>query len=137
MLAELQATPANTTVPHLTDEEARASARAIVNLFDRWGLSDEQAQELLGGLSPRTWARWKKGEIVRVERDRATRLSVLLGIHKALRYTFGTDLSRVYAWIKAPNAAFDGISALDVMMDGRMTDLIRVRRYLDAERSGW
>ena len=136
MLAELQATPADTTVPHLTEEEARASARAVVNLFDRWVLTDDQACELLGGLAPRTWARWKKGDVGRVERDRATRLSLLLGIHKGLRYMFGTDLPRVYAWIKAPNAAFGGASALDVMMGGRMTDLARVRRYLNAERSG-
>jgi hypothetical protein len=42
----------------------------------------------------------------RVERNRAARLSLLLGIHKGLRYMFGTGLPRVYAWIKTPNAAF-------------------------------
>ena len=97
MLAEIQATPADTTVPHLTAVEADAAARAVVNLFDRWDLTDEQAQELLGGLAPRTWARWKKGDVGRVERDRSTRLSLLPGIHKALRYIFGTDLPRIYA----------------------------------------
>ena len=137
MLSELQPTPADATVPHLTGEEARAAARAVVNLFDRWSLIDEQAQELLGRLAPRTWVHWKMGDVGRVERDRATRLSLLLGIHKELRYMFGTDLPRVYAWIKAPNAAFGGESALDVMMGGRMTDLARIRCYLRAERFGW
>ncbi len=42
-----------------------------------------------------------------------------------------------YAWIKAPNAAFGGVSALDVMGGGELTDLMRVRRYLDAEHGGW
>ena len=28
-------------------------------------------------------------------------------------------------------------AALDVMLDGELTDLMRVRRYLDAERGGW
>jgi len=48
----------------------------------------------------------------------------------------GRDWER-YAWIKAPNDAFGGRSALDVMLGGEMTDLMRVRRYLDAERGGW
>ena len=89
MLSELQPTPADATVPHLTDDEARAAARAVVNLFDRWDLTDEQACELLGGLAPRTWARWKKGNVNPVEGDRAARLSLLLGIHKCLRYISG------------------------------------------------
>jgi hypothetical protein len=72
-----------------------------------------------------------------VERDRAARLSLLLAIHKGLRTVSGTDLPRIYAWIKAPYAAFGGESAPDVMIGGRIADLARVRRYLEAERSGW
>ncbi|WP_148359223.1 MbcA/ParS/Xre antitoxin family protein, partial [Acidocella aminolytica] len=45
--------------------------------------------------------------------------------------------ARGYGWIKAPNAAFSGRSALDVMLHGELTDLMRVRHYLDAERGGW
>lgn len=32
---------------------------------------------------------------------------------------------------------FGGASALDVMLGGELTDIMRVRRYLDAERGGW
>ena len=32
------------------------------------------------------------------------------------------------------NAAFAGRMALEVMLDGELTDLIRVRCYLDAQR---
>ncbi|MGN8001183.1 MbcA/ParS/Xre antitoxin family protein [Sphingomonas sp. 22176] len=59
-----------------------------------------------------------------------------MGIHKALRLTF-RDPQRGYAWIKAPNTAFGELPALDVMLGGELTDLMRVRRYLDAERGGW
>ena len=59
-----------------------------------------------------------------------------MGIHKALKIVF-SEASRGYAWIKAPNAAFGDRSALDVMLGGELTDLMRVRRYLDAERGGW
>ena len=57
-----------------------------------------------------------------------------MGIHKALRLVF-REPQRGYAWIKAANTAFAGTSALKVMLGGELTDLMRVRRYLDAERS--
>ena len=56
-----------------------------------------------------------------------------MGIHKALRIIF-REPQRGYAWIRAANDAFGSRSALDVMLGGDLTDLMRVRRYLDAER---
>ena len=135
-LVELDRTPPAPERGAITDEEARAMARATVNLFRAWELTDEQARILLGDLSPRTWARWKAGEIGRIERDRKTRLAVLMGIHKGLRHLF-TESRRGYRWVKRANAAFGGQSALEVMLRGEITDLIRVRAYLDAERGGW
>lgn len=137
MLVTIETKSGTPSTPEVTTDEAHAAARAVVNLFDRWGLADMEARELLGGMSQRTWARLKKGEAVTIDRDCATRLSILLGIHKGTRYLFNRDAKRAYRWIKAPNGAFGGRSALDVMMGGQMMDLYTVRRYLDAERSGW
>lgn len=117
----------------ITDEEAAALVRATVNLFVRWQVSDKEACILLGGMAARTWARWKEGRIGRVDRDLRTRMAVLMGIHKGLRYLF-TDPARGYAWIRKPNTRFNDMSALDIMMAGEITDLIDVRDYLDAER---
>lgn len=137
MLHEVLATPATPEISELTPLEAEAAARAVVNLFTRWNLSDAEARQLLGGLSARTWARWKAGEPGRIDRDLATRLSLLLGIHKALRYIFNRDPSRAYGWVRAENAVFGGRSALDMMLRGQLADLYDMRRYLDAERGGW
>lgn len=120
----------------ITDAQAQAMARAVVNLFERWGLTEAQACQLLGELPRRTYTRWKAGEIGRIGRDLKTRLSNLMGIHKALRIIF-KEPERGYAWVRRPNQAFQGRSALEVMMQGELTDLVRVRRYLDAERGGW
>ncbi|WP_084396420.1 antitoxin Xre/MbcA/ParS toxin-binding domain-containing protein [Henriciella aquimarina] len=119
--------------PMISDEEGAALARAAINLFRHWGITDREACTLLGGLSTRTYARWKDGEIGRLTVDQKTRLSVLMGIHKALRMLF-TDQERVHRWIKKPNAAFNGRSALDLMLRGYLTDMFRVRHYLDAAR---
>jgi uncharacterized protein (DUF2384 family) len=119
-----------------SDAEERAMQRAAINLFDRWELTDAEAATLLGGISVRTFQRWKDGNLGHVGNDLAARLSNLMGIHKALRLLFAEN-ERVYAWIKKPNTAFGGNSALGVMLAGQLTDLMRVRRYLDTQRSPW
>jgi uncharacterized protein (DUF2384 family) len=125
----------NFTPAPITDEEAEAMFRACVNLFRLWQISDADAAILLD-LPSRTFARWKAGAIGRIDRDQKARLSNLMGIHKAMRIIFrGAD--RAYGWIRASNRVFGGRSALDVMLSGELTDLMRVRRYLDAERGAW
>jgi hypothetical protein len=119
----------------ITDEEAGAMFRACMTLLRLWQVSDNDTATLLD-LPSRTLARWKAGAIGRVSRDQKARLSNLMGIHKALRVIF-REPERGYGWIKASNQAFGGRSALDVMLGGELTDLMRVRRYLDAERGGW
>jgi len=119
----------------ITDQEAGAMFRAVLNLFRLWGVSDNEAAVLLD-LPVRTYARWKADGAGRLGRDGKARLSNLLGIHKALRLIF-REPQRGYDWVKASNTAFGGESALGVMLGGELTDLMRVRRYLDAERGAW
>lgn len=119
----------------VSQDEAEAMLRAALNLFGRWQLTDEQASILLD-LPLRTFARWKGGMPGRIDRDTRARLSNLMGIHKALRIIF-QEPERGYRWIRAANETFEGRSALEVMLDGDLTDLMRVRRLLDAERGGW
>ena len=119
----------------VTQDEAAAMFRATVNLFGKWGLSDEQAATLLD-MTVRSYQRWKTDGAGRISRDGCARLSNLMGIHKALRIIF-SEAQRGYAWIRAHNTAFAGATALEVMLGGELTDLMRVRRYLDSERGGW
>ena len=119
----------------ITQDEGAAMFRAALNLFGKWGLTDEQAATLLD-MPLRTYRRWKAEGAGRLSRDGRARLSNLIGIHKALRIIF-TETTRCYAWVKAANATFGGASALDIMLGGELTDLMRVRRYLDAECAGW
>lgn len=136
MLVEIPRTVAMPAVPQITVEEASAAARAVIRLFEKWGLSDAVAREILGGLAPRTYARWKAGDHGRIDRDLATRLSLLMGIHKGLRTLF-TDPERGYAWVSKPNDAFGGLAPVEIMAQGDIFSLARVRSYLDAERGGW
>lgn len=120
----------------ITDDEAAAMFRAVINLFSKWGVTDDQASRLLD-LPLRSLRRWRaERRPGRIGRDGKARLSNLIGIHKALRIIF-KEPERGYRWIKAPNSAFRGASALEIMLGGELTDLMRVRRYLDSERGSW
>ncbi|GHD98641.1 hypothetical protein GCM10008024_02970 [Allgaiera indica] len=135
-LHPIEPTPSRDQIGAITDAEGGALARATVNLLRAWGLTDAEARTLLGGMSARTWARWKDGTIGRVDRDLKMRMAHLMGIHKGLRYLF-KDPARGYAWVRKPNAAFGGQSALDYMLRGELADLARMRDWLDAERGAW
>jgi hypothetical protein len=119
----------------ISDAEGAALFRAALNLFRAWDLTDEQAALLLD-LPLRSYRRWKAHGSGRLDRDKKARLANLLGIHKGLRLIF-REPQRGYAWVRQGNAAFGDRSALAVMLGGELTDLMRVRRYLDAERGGW
>jgi Protein of unknown function (DUF2384) len=124
------------TLAAMPDAEAQAMQRAMIRLFDHWGVTDAEGSVLLGDVSPRTFQRWKVGHYGRAGVDLVARMSNLLGIHKALRLLF-SDPERGYRWVRAANDAFAGRSALEVMLGGQITDLMRVRRYLDAQRGQW
>ncbi|WP_328768761.1 MbcA/ParS/Xre antitoxin family protein [Devosia sediminis] len=136
MLHELPRTEAIPETAALTEAEAAAMARAVIRLFEHWQVSDAEARQILGGLAARTFARWKAGETGRIDRDLATRLSLLMGIHKGLRYLF-TEPERGYSWVKKPNADLGGRTPVDLMSEGSIFALARMRHYLDAERGGW
>jgi hypothetical protein len=137
MRAELihTAKPESPPAPVITDQEAAAMFRAALNLFRLWRLSDKQAATLLD-VPLRSYVRWKAGGPASWSRDGKARLSNIMGIHKALRHAFH-EAQRGYDWIHAPNSVFGSQSALDVMLQGELTDLMRIRRYLDSERAGW
>jgi len=116
--------------------EIEAMQRTVINILARWRVSDVNAAVILGGIAAKTFRRWKDGDYGRVNRDLADRMSLLLAIHKALRIVFAGP-ARGYAWMRQPNAAFAGQTALDMLGRGGMDDLIRLRRYLDAMRGGW
>lgn len=134
-LQPVDTAPAAFSAEPISQAEAAAMFRATLNLFGKWDITDEQAATLLD-MPVRSYRRWKSQGPGRISRDGCARLSNLMGIHKALRIIF-TESLRGYAWIRAENAAFGGTSALDVMTGGELTDIMRVRRYLDASRGGW
>lgn len=103
-------------------------------LADRWKLSTDQQMTLLGTPARSTFFKWKK-EGGLVSADTEERISHLLAIFKALEILF-PDPERADAWLRRTNRFFKNQTALDVMMGGKLADILSVRYYLDAQRGG-
>ena len=118
------------------EDEIRAMQRAVGNIFARWGVTDGEAAVILGGISAKTFRRWREGAYGRVNRDLADRLSLVVGIHRALRVIF-REPATGYGWMRRANAALGGLTPVELLLRGGMGDLERLRRYLDSVRGGW
>jgi hypothetical protein len=113
-----------------------AGLRAFGRIAEQWGLSTDEQRRLLGEPPRSTFFAWRKAPAqAALSRDTLERLSLLLGIYKSLQILL-PDAAAADAWVKKPNAAFGGSSALALMLGGNVGDLLRVRRWLDAVRGG-
>lgn len=93
----------------MDDAQFEIGRKTAERIAGRWGLAQEQIDRLLS--------------------NDLERISYVLGIYKALRRIFPTE-EQANAWPAKPNRAFEGRSALDLMLKG---DLAIVRRYLDGQ----
>ena len=118
----------------LPSNVAPVAIKMFMNITqNEWSLSETDARVLLGEPSRSTFYNWRNGKVSTLSRDTLERVSYIAGIYKALHLLFPQP-DQANAWLKKPNSAFAGQSALDVMLAGSIVDLARVRRYLDAQR---
>ena len=123
------------------DERARLSASALKGFFrlvEHWQLRDEDAKQLLGGITAGPYYKMKRHPSGRVlDTDRLLRISYLLGIFSALNVLHGQPLAD--EWIRLPNAnrIFGGGTPLAYMIKGGLPAMSTVRRLLDAGRAGF
>jgi hypothetical protein len=137
---ELAAPPPQQPI-NLSDpaERARLTAAAFEGfkrLVGQWRLSGEQAAACLD-MSERQWLRMRTdGRQAAMSLDMLTRISLLVGIFKALRITFSTPLCD--EWIHLPNSdpLFNGRSPISEITARGIPALIEIRRYMDALRGG-
>lgn len=119
-------------------ELGAAGFRTFIQIANAWELGIADRVRLLGDIAESTYHKWRTGKIGELSRDQLERLSLLLGIYKALRLIF-SDEETGTRWLKGANtdAPFAPNSPLRYMLNGSINDLYEVRRYLDAWRGGW
>jgi len=123
--------------PEVRRRVSGPAMRSFFNLAAKWNLSVNQQRGLLGWPAPSTYHKYKSGQVGILSFDTLTRISLLLGIYKALHILY-SQAELADGWIKLRNAnpIFGGKSPLDLMLDGGIDGLFTVRRLLDARRGG-
>ena len=115
---------------------SRSALRGFFRIVQRWAIRDEDARELLGGLSSSAYYEWKKNPDRVLEVDRITRISYLVGIYKALHIIYGDKLADEWVSLPNSNAIFGGKTPLAYMIAGGLLAMQTVRKLLDARRGG-
>lgn len=100
-----------------------------------WGLSVADQRALLGWPPTSTFHKYKSGDAGLLSLDTLTRISLVLGIFKALEILYP---ERPFAerWMQMPNAnaMFGGRTPLAFIANAGIDGLFQVRRLLDARR---
>lgn len=115
---------------------SRSALRGFFKIIARWKVRDEDARELLGGVSSSAYYEWKKNPDRILEIDRITRISYLVGIYKALHLLYGDKLAD--EWVNLPNSnlIFAGRTPLATMLAGGLVAMQTARKLVDARRGG-
>ena len=115
---------------------SRSAIPAFFKLTQAWQVRDDAARQLLGGVSNGVYYQLKRGQKKTLDQDKLTRISLLLGIFKALSILYSRKLAD--SWINLPNSnpMFAGDAPLAYVIRGGVPALVRVRQLLDVRRSG-
>ena len=114
-----------------------AAVKGFLAIIDKWKLRDADARQLLGGMSTGSFYALKKEPKGRaLDQDTLTRISLLLGIFKALNILYSPKLAD--AWMTLPNAnpMFRGLTPLAYIVQRGQPGMLHVRQLLDARRGG-
>src|SRR5687768_15923316 len=122
------------------DPEARKrlsgpALRAFFPIAAVWDLSVVEQRSLLGWPAASTFHKYKSGNPGTLSFDTLTRLSLVLGIYKALQLLY-PEPALADAWVRLPNSneIFGGKPPLTLMIDDGIDGLYQVRRLLDGRR---
>jgi len=126
---------ANLADKHVQKRLSPTARKAFFKIITAWKIRDEGAKQLLGGISNGAFYQLKRGESkTALDQDRLVRISLLVGIFKALNTLYSQKLAD--AWISLPNnnPMFAGESPLAYMVRGGQPAMMRVRQLLDSRR---
>jgi hypothetical protein len=119
------------------DRLSPSAIRLFVNICKRWALTEQQMRGLLGGIASSTFHAWKtdpRGK--KLDQDTLTRISLVLGLYKALNIYFGKPWADRWITLKNRGPVFAGAAPVDYMIRWGQPGMVQVRRMLDSWRGG-
>lgn len=115
---------------------SRSAIAAFFKLVRCWSLRDTDARQLLGGVSNGVFYQLKRGARKTLDQDKLTRISLLVGIFRALNILYSRKLADAWVCLPNSNPMFEGATPLAYMIKGGVPALVRIRQLLDARRGG-
>jgi uncharacterized protein (DUF2384 family) len=113
-----------------------SAVKAFLMISEVWKLRDEDARQLLGGMSNGAFYELKKKSRGTLDQDRMTRISALIGIFKALNILYSKNLADRWVQLPNENPMFEGATPLSYIIKGGQPAMMRVRQLLDSRRGG-
>jgi Protein of unknown function (DUF2384) len=113
-----------------------SAVKAFLRIHELWELRDEDARQLLGGMSNGAFYELKRKGRGTLDQDRLTRISILTGVFKALNILYSNKLGDRWVQLPNENPMFGGETPLAYMIRGGQPAMLRVRQLLDSRRGG-
>jgi hypothetical protein len=111
--------------------EAKQVAAAVYWAEREIELTDDELAGALGGVSPRTIARWRDKQ-QQPQPSAVIAAETLLVLAKALEAVFGDDKDRMQTWLHEPLEAFRGRTPLRMIVQGDATKVVTLLANIDA-----
>ena len=106
----------------------------FVKTCQRWGLTDTEDAILLGYLGNETGAAGMISGVQAIpSQDVRDRIAFVLEISLRLGAIFNEDLAKERAWLAARRESFQGKSARELLLEGKITDMLMVLRLARSE----
>jgi hypothetical protein len=130
----LDPAPADLSDPEVRSQLSASGLRVFQSICEKWGLNETLARGLLGDVASSTFYSWKAApEGKTLEQDTLTRISLVIGIYKALNLYFGKELADRWITLANRGTPFDGQTPIEFMIRFGVPGMVAVRRMLD----GW
>jgi hypothetical protein len=125
-----------------------AAIRGFLSITEKWGLRDPDARQLLGGMSTGSFYSLKQEVLKKtsskkddpknrvLDQDTLTRISLLIGIFKALNILYSPKLADAWMTLPNTNPMFQGLTPLAYIIQRGQPGMVHVRQLLDARRGG-
>jgi uncharacterized protein (DUF2384 family) len=113
-----------------------AAIKGLLRIAAHWKLRDEDTRTLLGGMSNGSYYGLKNRATRTLDEDQLTRISLLVGIYKALNILYSPKLADAWMTLPNTNPMFAGDTPLNYARRGGIPAFLRIRQLLDARRGG-
>ncbi len=122
----------------ITPLHRSAGLKAFLRITQRWGIEDSQARELLDATSSEQVDYLGSVSFEGpISEDMLTRISLTLGIFKALNTLYSRRLADVWMTRPNKNAMFAGLTPLEYVKKNGQIGMIKVWQLLDARMAGY